>query len=186
MRISKMQTISGFWKNMTFTGNICKMRTALVDYLTTEGVNSQITDGIVIFEYDGSHFTADFNIDSGFPECTITYEIEDDDYESLDMCDKTYISDRVNTDMENHSTVYSFDDSIKLTSRFYFTSKAMMLELFCQHFAEFTQSLDLALNIARDKIKNYKEIKGRRIGFNTGIYKQSEQIPDSIQIAAKV
>lgn len=102
-----MRIVASVWKRITFKGNISKMRSSLVDYLTTEGVNSQISGDVLLLEYDNCHFMVDFNLDSNYLECTITYEIEDDDNEVLDITDKTFISDRVNTDMENHAIVYT-------------------------------------------------------------------------------
>lgn len=180
-----MLKIASVWKRITFKGNISKMRFSLVDYLTTEGVNSQISDGVVLFEYDNCHFMVDFNLDSNYPECITTFEIEDDDYEALDITDKTFISDRVNTDMENHATVYTFNNSVKLKTSFFFTKKEMMLELFCLHFAELTQSIDLTLDITRCRIKERKESKSRRIGFNTEAFKQSEQVSEDTKVAVR-
>ena len=124
-------------------------------------------------------------MDEGYPECEITYEVEDEEYESLSLQDKTYISDKVNTDMENHCIVYTFNDSIKVTTSFYFTGKKMMLKLFSKHFQEITESLDLTLHITKSKIKNYNERKSRKIGFTMDNYVQSEDNTESVQIAAK-
>lgn len=185
MRISRMQSITSFWKRLSFKDNISKMRLALVDYLTSEGVDCQIVDGVVIFEYDGSNFTAEFNLNDNYPECKIVFVVEDDDYESLDLRDKTYISDRVNTDMENHSIVYTFSDCIKLVSSYYFSNRDMMLNLFCRHFADLTQSLDLTLKLTQCKVNEHKNFKGRRIGFNTEFNQQPEHELGDVKVAAK-
>ena len=87
--------------------------------------------------------------------------------------------------MENHCIVYTFNDSIKVTTSFYFTGKKMMLKLFSKHFQEITESLDLTLHITKSKIKNHNERKSRKIGFTMDNYVQSEDNPESVQIAAK-
>lgn len=61
----------------------------------------------------------------------------------------------------------------------------MMLELFCLHFAELTQSIDLTLDITRCRIKERKESKSRRIGFNTEAFKQSEQVSEDTKVAVR-
>lgn len=185
MKIGKLRQVTGFWNNLTFTGNMRRMRSALSNYLSEEGLKSRIEDGLVIFEFDDNHFCASFCIDEGYPECEITYEIEDEEYESLSLQDKTYISDKVNTDMENHCIVYTFNDSIKVTTSFYFTGKKMMLKLFSKHFQELTESVDLTLHITKSKIKNHNERNSRRIGFTMDNYVQSEDDNESVQIAAK-
>lgn len=185
MKIGKLRQVTGFWNNLTFTGNMRRMRSALTNYLSEEGLKSRIEDGLVLFEFDDNHFCASFCIDEGYPECEITYEIEDEEYESLSLQDKTYISDKVNTDMEKHCIVYTFNDSIKVTTSFYFTGKKMMLKLFSKHFQELTESVDLTLHITKSKIKNYNERNCRRIGFTMDNYVQSEDNNESVQIAAK-
>lgn len=185
MKIGKLRQVSGFLNNLTFTGNMCRMRSALTNYLSEEGLKSRIEDGLVLFEFDDNHFCASFCMDEGYPECEITYEVEDEEYESLSLQDKTYISDKVNTDMENHCIVYTFNDSIKVTTSFYFTGKKMMLKLFSKHFQEITESLDLTLHITKSKIKNHNERKSRKIGFTMDNYVQSEDNTESVQIAAK-
>ena len=185
MKIGKLRQVTGFWNNLTFTGKMYLMRSSLSKYLSEEGLKSRIEDGLVLFEFDGNHFCASFCMEKGYPECEITYEIEDEEYESLSTQDKTYISDRVNTDMENHCIVYTFNDSIKVSTSFYFTGKRMMLKLFSKHFQEMTESLDLTLDITKSKIKNHNERKSRRIGFTMDNYVQSEDNNESAQIAAK-
>ena len=185
MKIGKLRQVNGFWNNLTFTGNMCRMRSALTNYLSEEGLKSRIEDGLVLFEFDDNHFCASFSMEKGYPECDITYEVEDEEYESLSTQDKTFISDRVNTDMENHCIVYTYNDSIKICTSFYFTGKTMMLKLFSKHFREMTESVDLTLDITKSKIKNHNERKSRRIGFTMDNYVQSEENNEPVQIAAK-
>lgn len=185
MKIGKLRQVTGFWNNLTFTGNMCRMRSALSKYLSEEGLKSRIEDGLVLFEFDKNQFCVSFCMDKGYPECEISYEIEDEDYGSLSLQDKTYISDKVNTDMENHCIVYTYNDSIKVSTTFYFTGKKMMLKLFSKHFQEMTESLDLALDITNSIIKKHIDRKSRRIGFTMDNIMPSEDKNESIQIAAK-
>ena len=185
MNIGTLRQANGFWNTLTFTGKMCRMRSALTNHLSEEGLKSRIEDGLVLFEFDDNHFCASFCMDEGYPECEITYEVEDEEYESLSLQDKTYISDKVNTDMENHCIVYTFNDSIKVTTSLYLNGKKMMLKLFSKHFQEITESLDLTLHITKSKIKNYNERKSRKIGFTMDNYVQSEDNTESVQIAAK-
>ena len=75
MKIGKLRQVNGFWNNLTFTGNMCRMRSALTNYLSEEGLKSRIEDGLVLFEFDDNHFCASFCMDEGYPECEITYEV---------------------------------------------------------------------------------------------------------------
>lgn len=184
MKTGRLRKVTGFWKNLTFTGNMCRMRSALSEYLQEEGVKNYIEDGMVVFDFDGDHFCVMFCIDKGYPECEITYLMEDDDYKSLDIQDKTYIADKVNTDIENHCVVYAFNDNIRVSTSFYFTGKKMMLTLFSEHFQELTESVALALDIIRSKITNHNDRKGRRIGFNMD-NQQSEETSEATRITAK-
>lgn len=185
MRIFKLHKVTGFWKSLSFKSNICKIRKALSNYLTEEGIDNRIEDGLVVFKFDDSHFLVEFKIEDDYPECIITYQIEDQDYESLDVSDKTYIADKVNTDNQNHCVVYTFSDSIILKTTFYFTNRQMMLDLFSQHFVELTENRNLTLNIAQQKIDEHKELGERRIGFNVDITNQQKQQSEEEKVVAK-
>lgn len=166
VRVGKLRKMTGFWKGLFFMGNQCKMRKALMKYLHEEGLKCKLEDGIVIFEFNECNFIAEFNIHEGYAECEISYCCGDNDYEALDIQDKTFTADKVNTDKENHCIVLAFNDNLKLRTSFYFTNKRMMLDLFSQHFEELTDSLETALDIVCEKIERQKAYKNRRIGFN--------------------
>ena len=83
MKIGKLRQVNGFWNNLTFTGNMCRMRSALTNYLSEEGLKSRIEDGLVLFEFDDNHFCASFCMDEGYPECEITYEVEEQETKYL-------------------------------------------------------------------------------------------------------
>lgn len=184
MRIGHLRKVTGFCKSLRFTGNVCKMRAALVKYLTEEGIACKIADGVVFFTFDEKTYTAEFRLDDDYPECEIYYEVEDEDYKNFELYDKTYVSAKVNGDMENHCIVYTFNDCMVVSTSYYFNSKQMMLDLFGKHFCDMTESLDLTLKIISKK-KKRNEHKERRIGFTIDHHKQPEQNSDNIQIVAK-
>lgn len=166
MRIGNLRKTTGFWKSLFFMGNVCKMRQKLISYLLEEGISAKVEDGQIIFKYNESLFVVDFEMNEHYSECIINFKCEDDEYESLSMSDKTYIADKVNTDKENHATVYTFDDSFNISTSFYFSNKQMMLDLFRTHLMEMTESVDMAIDIVSDKIEQRKN-RNRRIGFYT-------------------
>lgn len=57
MRTGRLRKMNGFWKSLSFIGNECKMRNALMEYLQEEGFKCQLEDGIVIFDYNESHYS---------------------------------------------------------------------------------------------------------------------------------
>lgn len=184
MKTGRLRKATSFWKSLFFMGNICKMRKSVMKYLTEEGLKCDLVDGDVVFEYNECHFCTSFILSDNYAECIINYRCEDDNYEKLDMNDKTFMADKVNTDNENHATVYAFNDSIQVTTSFYFTSKNMMIDLFSKHFEELTSSIDEAIDIVCAKMEDQKKVQ-RLIGFNVDSYKNENIEPDSNQIAAK-
>ena len=166
MRIGNLRKTTGFWKSLFFMGNVCKMRQTLISYLLEEGMNAKVEDGQIIFEYNESLFVVDFEMNEHYSECIINFKCEDDEYESLTTNDKTYIADKVNTDKENHATVYTFNDSFNVSTSFYFCNKQMMLDLFRIHFRDMTESVDMTIDIVTDKIEEKKH-RTRKIGFYT-------------------
>ena len=124
MSICRFNKVNGFWESMSFTQNPFKMRLALSDFLFKEGLKCSIEDGLCSIEYEEHQYKALFCLHENFAECIILHQIETDDYDSLDLSHKTYIADKVNTDLANHCKVYAFDDNIKVTSSFYFSNKA--------------------------------------------------------------
>ena len=167
MSICKFNKVNGFWESMSFTQNPFKMRIALSDFLFKEGLKCSIEDGLCYIEYEGHQYKAILSPHNNFAECIILLQIENEDYNSLDLSDKTYIADKVNTDLANHCKVYAFNDSIKVTTSFYYTNKKMLLDLFSEHFAEMTETIDLTTEIVNDSIVEHKDNCNRKIGFVT-------------------
>ena len=160
--------ISGIFSGFSFTNNIGKMRKALVEYLTDEGIKCEIKDGSVICEYQDGIYTINFAAGEDYAECGIVYESGDDSYTALDLAEKTFIADKTNIELENHAVVYAFAESLKFVSTFYFTSSKMMLELFVKHFDELNETIGLAIDVAKNVMQNDAEEgeeKPKQIGF---------------------
>ena len=161
-------TFSGFFSG--FTSNISKLRKAAMDYFASEGIACEIKDGELIFQFGESVYTLQLCAGDDYAECAIVYECEAEEYVALDITDKTFVADKVNTDLFNHATVYAYGDSIKIDSTFYFTSKKMWVELFIKHFKELNESVEMAMDIIADKITREAEAeaeaeKPKKIGF---------------------
>ena len=167
--MAMLNNVTGFWDRFSFTGNVDKIRKALLDYFKREGVKCEIKDGSVVFEFDDYVYEANFVIHDNYAECVIVFEIIDKVYEDLELDVKTFIADKVNTELENHAIVYAFNDTLKVCSKFYFTSKGMMLNLFVKHFDELNQSISLAVDIIKDKIEANSASEAeqpKQIGFS--------------------
>ena len=185
MKTGKLRKVTGFWKSLFFMGNVCKIRKCLMGYLEEEGLKCEFVDGEIIFEYNDCHFTTSFVVNDGFSYCHISYRCDDDDYEKLNMADKAFVADKVNTDMGNQAIVYAFKDNIQVNTSFYFTSKNMMIDLFSKHFEELTENLNEAIHIVCSKVEEQKKVRCRRIGFNTEPYKHEEAEHDLKIVAAQ-
>lgn len=185
MKIGRLGRTAGFWKSLTFAGNIKRMSNALMDYLKKEGVTCSADDGGVIFEYNARRYTADFNLHNGYAECVIMYECADEDYEALPDKDKAAIANHVNANKDNHCTFYGFRAFFRQLTSFYFTDRRMMTELFCKHFDEMDNTLDFSMNTVCAMIEENKKDSVRTIGFAQGAYSQPELDESEEQVAAK-
>lgn len=159
---------SGFFGG--FTSNIAKLRKAAMDYFASEGIACEIKDGELIFQFGESVYTLQLCAGDDYAECSIVYECDADEYVNFEQQDKTFLADKVNTELENHVTVYAFNDTLKVVSTFYFTSKSMLIDLFIKHFKELNESVEMAMDIIADKITREAEAeaeaeKPKKIGF---------------------
>ena len=164
---------SGFFSG--FTSNISKLRKAAMEYFASEGIACEIKDGELLFKFNDSIYTLQLGTGDDYAECAIVYECNAEEYVALDITDKTFVADKVNTGLYNHATVYAYDDSIKIDSTFYFTTKKMWVELFVKHFNELNESVDMAMEIISGKIASEAEEeaeKPKKIGFC--VYEQNE------------
>ena len=152
-----------------------------MEYFESEGIACEIKDGDLFFQFNDSVYTLLFGIGNEYAECGIVYECNAEEYVNLEQHDKTFLADKVNTELENHATVYAFNDSFKVTSTFYFTSKKMLVDLFIKHFNELNESVDMVLDIVRDKIaETAEDEKPKQIGFcvqeSTAVEKEDVKI----------
>ena len=167
--------ISTFFSGFSFVKNVSKLRKTAIDYFKSEGIKCEVKDGELLFWFKDNVYTLQLCEGDDYAECGIVYECNAEEYASLDLTDKTFVADKVNTDLYNHATVYAYGDSIKIDSTFYFTSKKMWVELFIKHFNELNESVDMAMEIISDKIASEAEEeaeKPKKIGFC--VYEQNE------------
>ena len=71
-----------------------------------------------------------FYLDDEYPYCDIEFSTKDEDYQKLELSQKTLIADNVNTDEYRHSIVKGFNNSLSAETHFYFTNKKCCLYCF--------------------------------------------------------
>lgn len=175
MKIGNLRKATRFLKSFFFMENVCKMRNTLISYLAEEGIRAEVYEGNIVFIYNGYHYFVDFQVNDGYAECLIEYYSDEEDFASLDLDNKTFIADKVNTDMDSHVHMMAYSDSFFIKTSFYFTSKRMLLELFRQHFMEMTACLGETNELLQVKADERKH-KFTKIGFYShGDEKQDEQ-----------
>ena len=158
--------ISTIFSGFSFVKNVSKLRKVAMDYFASEGIACEIKDGELLFKFNDSIYTLQLGTGDDYAECAIEYACDADEYAALSTDEKTFIADKVNTDLYNHATVYAYNDSIKIDSSFYFTSKKMWTELFIKHFNELNEAVRLALDIICDMVTSADEAeKPKKIGF---------------------
>ena len=106
--------LSGFWGGIT--SNIGKLRKVAIDYFKSEGIKCEVKDGELLFWFKDNVYTLQLCEGDDYAECGIVYECSADEYAALSIEEKTFIADKVNTDLYNHATVYAYNDSIKIDS----------------------------------------------------------------------
>ena len=109
-------------------------------------------------------YRIDFDLEGEYPRCIISYQVANEDYQALQLSQKTFIADKVNTDEERLSTVRAFNDSIGIDTYFYFTNQRMLLILFYKHFTDLKTVVEATMEQAIEAIQE-KESK-RPIGFS--------------------
>lgn len=149
--------IKDFLNGLSFTGNVRKMRKALMEYFAEEGIKCEIKEGTLIFEYDEDWYVVKFAAGEEYAECGIVFTMRNEEYASLDVSDKTFIAAKVNNEVDNHATMQVYNESIKIVSTFYFTSKKMMLALFLKHFDEMQEAIIAAARLITESIDEMNE-----------------------------
>ena len=161
-----LNSAASYLRSLSFVNNVKKMRSSLIEFFKEEGITCEVKDGILMFEYKEVWYDVNFIAGDDYAECCIVYECNAEEYVNLEQHDKTFLADKVNAELENHATVYAFNDSFKVTSAFYFTSKRILIDLFVKHFNELNESVGMALDIIRDKIaETAEDEKPKQIGF---------------------
>lgn len=174
------KAVLSFWKGLCFRHNIGKIRKTIMNYLADEGVKAEIQDGSVLVTFEDNIYTVDFYLDDEYARCDIEFSTKDEDYQKLELSQKTFIADKVNTDEYRHSVVKSFNNSLSAETHFYFTDKRMLLALFYAYFMDLKFTVDDMIEIA---IGQMQEEKNKRpIGFT--INRDSEQQAEDTKFAA--
>jgi hypothetical protein len=174
------KAVLSFWKGLCFRHNIGKIRKAVMNYLTDEGIKTEIQNGSIFITLDDCTYTIDFYLDDEYPRCDIEFNTEDEDYQKLELSHKTFIADKVNTDEYRHSIVKSFDNSLSAETHFYFTDKRMLLTLFYVYFMDLKSTVNDMIEIAVDQMQ--KEKNKKPIGF--AISRNNEQQAEDTKFAA--
>ena len=184
-----LNNITDFWSGLSFTKNINKMRKALMDFFATEGITCEIKDGALLFEYKDSWYIVNFAIGDDYAECGIIYYVEEKTFEAMELSDKTFIAAKVNNEIDNHAIMYVYNDSFKISSTFYFTSKRMLMELFTKHFNELTDTIAGAVGLIREHLAEEAEEEERentpqQIGFC--VQPEEDDKNENAQVAKKL
>lgn len=152
------------WKRMFFKSNIGRIRKAIMDYLQEEGINVSFEDGLLVITLDDYHYSIDFDVDNDYPLCCIIFRLCCPEYKDLELSQKTFIADKINTNENRHSIVKSFTDEIVVDTHFYFNSKSMLLILFHDYFVDLKETVDEMADWLADAIKENKHQR-HPIGF---------------------
>ena len=64
-----------------------------------------MVDGYIQMILEECVYRIHFNIDNEYPLCEIIYSAGDEDYQALELSQKTFIADKVNTDKVNTDKV---------------------------------------------------------------------------------
>ena len=154
------------WKKMFFKNNIGKIRKTVMDYLKEEGVKVEMENGLVIVGGDECYYTIDFDLEGEYPLCSIVYRVKGEDYESLEISQKTFAANQVNTEEIRHSVVKAFNDEVVVDTYFYFNDKNMLLDLFYDYFTDLKDTAEEVCGYLGSMIRDNKEKRQQRpIGF---------------------
>lgn len=167
------KVMTSFWDKLFFKRNIRKIRKALLNYLSEEGIKHQMVDGDIRMTWEESVYVIHFDMDNDYPKCEISYHAEDEDYQTLRLSRKTFIADKVNTDEIRLSIVKAYNDEICISTSFYFTNKKMLLILFFDHFADLKKTIDVTMERIVDEIQEKED--RRPIGFAANQMVESER-----------
>ena len=157
------KAITSFWKRLFFCYDVSRMRKAVVDYLTAEGIQAEVKDGMIQVLFEDYYYNVEFDLDGEYPRCDISFRLKDEMYEKLDLPRKTFIADKVNTDEERLSTLKAFGDVLIVDAHFYFANRKMLLSLFYKYFADVKHAVDDMCDLLQNELREKEE--KRPIGF---------------------
>lgn len=167
------KAITSFWKRLLFRYDVSRMRKAVVDYLTAEGIQAEVKDGMIQVLFEDYYYNVEFDLDGEYPQCDISFRLKDETYEKLDLSRKTFIADKVNTDEERLSTLKAFNDVITVDAHFYFADRKMLLSLFYEHFVDMKHAVDDMCDLLQNELSEKEE--KRPIGFTTSPVSPSKE-----------
>lgn len=165
MRITKLRKTVGFFKSLFFVYNECKMRKALMTYLDSEGIKNEYSEGNLTIEYDDIKFSVCFGSQDDYAECEINALYQNDELTKLSKKDVLMIEEDVNADPDRYARMYINKDVMWVRSNFFFSNKAMMLNLFARHIDDISFLANDAMSQLNDKLQKPDEPPIRRIGF---------------------
>lgn len=157
------KAITSFWKRMFFRYDVSRMRKTVVDYLTAEGIQAEVKDGMIQVLFEDYYYNVEFDLDGEYPRCDISFRMKDKKYAKLDLPRKTFIADKVNTDEDYLSTLKAFNDEIIIDAHFYFANRKMLLSLFYEYFADVKHAVDDMCDLLQNELSEKEE--KRPIGF---------------------
>lgn len=137
-----------------------------MDYLEGEGIKVKLENGLLVVELDEYYYSIDFNLDGEYPQCEIMFKLKHEVYGALEISQKTFIADKLNTDADRHSVVKAFSESLVIETHFYFCNRKMLLSLFHDYFIDLKETVDETTDWLADAIEENKNQR-RPIGFIT-------------------
>lgn len=76
------KAITSFWKRLFFRYDVSRMRKTVVDYLTAEGIQAEVKDGMIQVLFEDYYYNVEFDLDGEYPRCDISFRMKDEMYES--------------------------------------------------------------------------------------------------------
>lgn len=177
------KAITSVWKSLFFKSNIYKIRKTIINYLTGEGIKTEMIDGSILATVHDNEYAIDFDLENEYPRCDIMFKVEAEEYQTLELSQKTFIADKINTDEYRHTVVKAFNESIVLETHFYFTSRKMLLSLFYDYFVDLKATVNDAIELTVNEIKKKENKRPIGFAFNAASYKNEEEDKSSKTVA---
>ena len=65
-----------FLEKMFFKNNVNKIRQTIIGFLKEEGIETELTDGVIILILDELHYGIHFDLENDYPKCNIVFGLE--------------------------------------------------------------------------------------------------------------